>query len=149
MARFYGRSYRGRKYYFQVVGIEGNVIYLQNMETFSSSKVNSNFVNCKDGYIKLEDIIERQYHRDGMAIYNRGGGDFSEGNTYWTNITSEERYSKEHPITTFGIKWIGYAMSFALVIGFVFPPIGILSLYIIGLLFPIYMIIKTIDWLFK
>ncbi|MGL5460530.1 MAG: hypothetical protein ACRDBY_13020 [Cetobacterium sp.] len=102
--RPYLSSYQGRMYEFIVVGIEETegldyaVLKIQNNENFRVSTLNSKMVYAPD-YIEVGDVITRQYNREGVGIFGRyAGGYSSKGNTQYIDITSMDRWSKEHPI---------------------------------------------------
>lgn len=114
---FYGRSYRGRKYYFKVVEIwDDMILIVENQENFSRSKLNKDYVYSKDETIHIGDILERQYVRESVGYYSGGwGGSSGEGNTYWTDLTSYERYKKQHPFINF---WTPFTLGHFLLIWF-------------------------------
>lgn len=113
----YGRSYRGRKYYFKVIEIMDNqILIVENQENFSRSKLNKDYVYSRDETIHTGDILERQYIRDSVGYYSGGwGGSTGEGNTYWTNLTSQERYKDKHPFINF---WTPFTLGHLLLIIF-------------------------------
>ena len=102
--RPYLSSYQGRIYEFLVVGIEQtdmdyDILKIQNNENFRISTLNSKMVYAPDESIEVGDTIIRQYTREGVGIFGRYiGGYSSKGNTQYVDITSIDRWSKEHPI---------------------------------------------------
>ncbi|MGL5962413.1 MAG: hypothetical protein ACRCZ0_10770 [Cetobacterium sp.] len=142
MPNIYARGYIGRKYYFKVIEREGRVLYIENMETFSKSKLSLDFLYCKDEYIRIGDLIERQYTRGGMSIYNRGGLDISEGSTTWVNVTSEERYNKKNPITSRLDRFFRGTFVTMFILSIFFPPILYLWLIIALITVPVYLVLK-------
>ena len=102
--RPYLSSYQGRIYEFLVVGVEQtdmdyDILKLQNNENFRISTLNSKMVYAPDGSIEVGGTIIRQYTREGVGIFGRYiGGYSSKGSTQYVDITSRDRWSKEHPI---------------------------------------------------
>lgn len=111
--RPYISSYSGRVYTFQVETIiqqtdkNYDVLILRNTETLIQSKLSSQVPISRDGTVEVGDIIIRQYSRSGVGVFGLPvNGYSSRGTTEYFNLTSEERWKREHPYD--GVwKWIG------------------------------------------
>lgn len=111
--RPYISSYSGRVYTFMVETIvqqtdkNYDILILRNTETLTQSKLSSQVPISRDGTVEVGDIIIRQYNRSGVGVFGLPvNGYSSRGSTDYFNVTSMERWKREHPYDGMW-KWIG------------------------------------------